>query len=324
MKVIVKMLFGSRVYGTNVPESDTDYKQIFLPSFEDLALFRVKQIVSQSSTSGKNTSEDVDIESIELGRFLNLCINGQTNAIDMLFTPEQFLIESSQTWEKLIELRPKLLSSKIHAMVGYCKNQASKYSIKGVRLNSAKAVLDCFETLPEDDRLENHRDRLLSLCDLEYVKMSRINVGTGGPTEIDSLCVCGKHLPITTTIGYCISSTLRPMYEEYGKRTHAAANASGTDYKAMMHALRVSGEAIELMQTGHIEFPLREAPYLLRVRKGEVLFGELSEEIDNRLVQLTSAVERSNLPAEVDRAPVDKFILETYRDHFEKDFGRAK
>ena len=119
-----------------------------------------------------------------------------------------------------------------------------------------------------------------------------------------------------------MASTLEPMHSEYGRRAHAAANASGADYKAMMHALRVSGEAIELMQTGNITFPRQEAPHLLRARKGEIPFEELSEEIDERLVRLNDAVEKSSLPDSADRELADSFVLKTYRAHLEEIIGR--
>ena len=38
MKLILKSEFGSKVYGTTTPDSDTDYKAIALPSREDILL----------------------------------------------------------------------------------------------------------------------------------------------------------------------------------------------------------------------------------------------------------------------------------------------
>lgn len=36
MITIVKMVFGSFLYGTDTPESDKDYKGVFLPSWEEI------------------------------------------------------------------------------------------------------------------------------------------------------------------------------------------------------------------------------------------------------------------------------------------------
>ena len=315
MKTIVKMLFGSRVYGTSLPTSDTDYKEVFLADARDMILFKGKRIISSSSGAGKNTSEDIDLESIELGRFLNLCIEGQTNMLDMLFTPEQFWLEESPVWRQIIELRPRILNKKIKAMVGYCRAQASKYSVKGDRMNDAKAALDLFRSLPPEARLSEYLDELMPLTEREHIELTEISIETRMEKKIPALMVCGRYMPATTSFGYCVDSTLLPLYERYGRRAQAAAEANGADYKAMMHALRVSGEAIELIETGHITIPLKEAEYLIRVRKGEVSTDEVSNEIDNRLLALETAVEKSSLPEEIDREIVEEFVFDTYRTH---------
>jgi len=112
---------------------------------------------------------------------------------------------------------------------------------------------------------------------------------------------------------------LLPLYKRYGRRSQAAAEANGADYKAMMHALRISGEAIELIETGHITIPLKETEYLIRVRKGEVSTDEISNGIDSRLLALEAAVEKSSLPEEIDRKIVEDFVFDTYRDHLLKN-----
>ncbi len=316
MKIIVKMLFGSRVYGTNLPTSDTDYKQVFLSSFDDMALFKGKRITASTSSAGKNTSEDIDMESIELGRFLDLCMQGQTNAIDMLFTPEEFWIESSPIWDRVIELKPHLLNRKIKAMVGYCRSQASRYSVKGDRLNDVEAAIDLFERLPPEDRLELHIDALGSLCSREHIELREIEVGTGDGKKILALTVCGRYLPMTTRIGYSLDNVLYPAKNKHGRRARAAADADGADYKAMMHALRVAGEAIELMRTGNITMPLLDRSFLLEVRKGDIPAKEVSNEIDNRLELLEKAVENSSLPEESNREKIEEFIINIYKEHF--------
>lgn len=316
MKTIVKMLFGSRVYGTNLPTSDTDYKKVFLMDPRDMILFKGKRVISSSSGAGKNTSEDIDLESIELGRFLDLCMQGQTNMLDMLFTPEQFWLEESYVWKQIIELRPRLLNKKIKAMVGYCRSQASKYSTKGDRMNDAKAALDLFQSLPQDARLVDYLDEIRPLTQREHIELTDISIGNGIEKKMSALMVCGRYMPVSTAFGYCVESTLMPLYKKYGRRSQAAAEASGADYKAMMHALRVSGEAIELMQTEHISIPLKEADYLIRVRKGKVPVDEISDEIDNRLLVLETAVEKSSLPEESSVQLVEQFVYDTYRYHF--------
>ena len=49
MKIIVKMKFGAHLYGTATPDSDMDYKGIFLPTKEELLLGRVPKSYNYST-----------------------------------------------------------------------------------------------------------------------------------------------------------------------------------------------------------------------------------------------------------------------------------
>ncbi|WDR21760.1 hypothetical protein CPTAKMNP4_095 [Salmonella phage vB_SenM-AKM_NP4] len=40
MKTVVKSYFGSHLYGTSTPESDVDFKEIFVPNARDILLGR--------------------------------------------------------------------------------------------------------------------------------------------------------------------------------------------------------------------------------------------------------------------------------------------
>jgi predicted nucleotidyltransferase len=64
MKIIVKMKFGAHLYGTATPDSDVDYKGIFLPTKEELLLGRVPKSHNYSTgrEESRNTKNDIDIE----------------------------------------------------------------------------------------------------------------------------------------------------------------------------------------------------------------------------------------------------------------------
>ena len=74
-KLIVNMLFGSVLYGTNSPSSDRDEKGVYLPSFEEAVNGVYKKSIVTQTKSGyenKNTEEDVDTELYAMQRFLEL------------------------------------------------------------------------------------------------------------------------------------------------------------------------------------------------------------------------------------------------------------
>ena len=71
MDLIVKMIFGSHLYGTAIERSDCDYKGIFLPTREEILLGRVPKCRQFSSAGDgvRNTPQDVDVEIYSLPRF---------------------------------------------------------------------------------------------------------------------------------------------------------------------------------------------------------------------------------------------------------------
>ena len=89
--------FGSSVYGTRVLTSDRDLKGIFIPNYEDILLQRAGYTGFQDSTkmdkTARNTSEDQDMEWFTLQSVIRLCSEGQSVALDLLFTPREFWLE---------------------------------------------------------------------------------------------------------------------------------------------------------------------------------------------------------------------------------------
>lgn len=105
IKTIVRMRFGSHLYGTNTPESDLDIKAIYLPSARDILLQRVKPAVTghrEKAKGEKNTADDTDFEAYSPAKFLNLLSEGQTVALDMLFAPPGAMLETPDAiWREI-------------------------------------------------------------------------------------------------------------------------------------------------------------------------------------------------------------------------------
>ena len=76
MQTLVKIKFGSHLYGTSTPASDEDFKLVVIPSPRDLLLQRGKAVTRQGPVKvvpgQRNQPGDVDCESIALHRYLEL------------------------------------------------------------------------------------------------------------------------------------------------------------------------------------------------------------------------------------------------------------
>ena len=80
--------FGSKLYGTDTPESDEDYKGIYVPYQDMMILNTATHHVSYntSDSNQKNTKDDIDIELKSVQTFLKELSRGDTGAFDLAFS----------------------------------------------------------------------------------------------------------------------------------------------------------------------------------------------------------------------------------------------
>ena len=125
LNTIVRMKFGSVLYGTNSPVSDTDIKGVFIPAAEDIILQRAPKTVQMhtGNPNSKNTSADVDYDMYSLHYYLQLLAEGQVVALDMLFAPDSMLEISTPVWDTVRRHREQLICKDTKAFVGYCRTQ---------------------------------------------------------------------------------------------------------------------------------------------------------------------------------------------------------
>ena len=53
-EIIVKTIFGSHLYGTSTPESDNDFKGVFLPSKEQILLNEIPKSINESTKNNNS------------------------------------------------------------------------------------------------------------------------------------------------------------------------------------------------------------------------------------------------------------------------------
>ena len=316
---IVRMLFGSHVYGTSTPESDRDYKSVFVPDGEAILLQRATKVSRNRSTGdprGRNAPDDVDEEEFSLQGYLKLLCQGQPVALDMLFVPAQHVLEADALWSELVGQRGRFLSKSIEPFVAYCRAQADKYGIKGSRMAAARDAAETLSRLAArrpEARLGDVADAVEALVGRhpEHAEILSIR-HPQADAEVRHLSVCGRKAPYTLRIDRA-AGLYEALWQRYGERSRAAMHNDGVDWKALMHARRVCDQALELLATGEIRFPRENADELLRIRRGERAYPEVAAEIEAGMEALKAALETSPLPAEPDRAYAERWVTEVYR-----------
>ena len=305
--MIVKMKFGSHLYGTNTKQSDTDFKGIYMPSKREVFLNRVPKSLSNktNSSTDKNTNEDIDTEIYSLHYFIHLACEGETVALDMLHAPKDMIVETSDIWGSLVFHREKFYTKNLKAFIGYARRQAAKYGIKGSRLNDAKRVIDFLSTVEAPVRL---RDVWDELPEGEHI-YKRPAVEFHNNLRVYE--VCGKQLQESATASY-VYDTIKLFHDAYGNRAKQAAENKGIDWKAVSHAIRAAVQVRQILVEKTIVFPLKEAPLLVKIKQGQMDYlTEVAPLLENLMSEVEVLSESSDLPSKVDRSFWDDFIVET-------------
>lgn len=232
MHTLVKVLFGSKLYGTATALSDTDYKIVHIPSAKDILLHRTKPIVQFTTKvdhNEKNGADDVDVESFALHRFLHLVENGEMIAIELLFTPDQNLLETTPEWKLIVENRHRFLTSSCKGFISYCQKQAAKYGVRGSRVAATRASLELLEKA-----IERHGPSAKvaiideDICDfvekIEHATLFEIEMLNG--KRVKHWEICNRKLPYTIKLSDAHDIMMSLMCR-YGERSLAAEKNQG-------------------------------------------------------------------------------------------------
>ena len=330
MKTVVKSYFGSQLYGTSTPESDTDYKEIFIPHPKDILMCRAMNHtnLNTNNSATKNTHDDVDHELYSLKYFLELAKNGETVALDMLHTPPELVVASDlpEVWKFVQDNRSKFYTTDMKAYLGYVRKQAAKYGVKGSRLAELRRVLDVINKFPEwkyenrpKDKANNSRWKVAEIA-------SKLPVSEFLFWEdfVDAKCgkqrfyhVLGRKFQTTITVAE-MKYSLTKLEAEYGERARKAEANEGVDWKALSHALRGGLQLQEIYSTGDLKYPLRNAQDILDVKLGKLPFVQVQQMLEDtvdEVERLSIQAHKNGMPSKVDMSFWDKFLEEVYLDN---------
>jgi hypothetical protein len=305
MDLIVKMKFGSHLYGTNTKNSDVDYKGVFLPSKPEILLNSIPKCRNFSTNNDlkKNSPDDIDEEIYSLHYFLKLACDGQTVAMDMLHAPDEMLLQSSDIWRNIVKQRNRFYTKNLNSFINYARRQASKYGIKGSRLNAASQVLSFLRSNNPDGKLRDVWDQLPRN---DYCHDFGID-----PNGMRQYQVCGKTFQESSSIGYVLP-IISKFYDDYGHRAKLAAENKNIDWKAISHALRAAIQTKEILLEGTINYPLKDAPFLLKVKSGHLDYAnEVAPQLESLMDEVQKLVNESDLPDKVDIEYWNNFLCET-------------
>lgn len=283
--------FGSRLYGTNTPNSDHDLKGIFLPSLESLALGEAPRSLHHTTgdNHSRNGKDDVDIELWSLQHFLNLLGKTETGAVDLLFSMKAEHVQKKLFRDFLPEIKnPCSLFNlrESRSFVSYAYSQAKKYGLRGSRVGLLQEVLGWLKEKnpdPEERAASVFPELVEKFWHPSYCFLKEHNNST-------MLFFLGKGYDAHIRVSE-MQERLQRTYDTYGERAKMAQENEGIDWKALSHALRCCHQMQELIRTGEICFPLKTSELLKQIKSGELPWTEVEQLILNALEDVETIIQ---------------------------------
>ena len=284
MNLISKTKFGSHLYGTSTPESDHDFRGVFLPTLRECYLNKIPEVFTDNS--------EEDTQYFSLHKFLNLAGTGQPIAIEMFAAEGNNLLISSPLWDYIRSERKKFYTKKMDAFFGYSRSMAAKYAVRSERLNTLQGLIKTLNTAGWHEN--NHSPVINDMWD-----SLPLNEFLSKETDVEGrsfYVVLNRKYRDNTPIKHFLNA-MKDLESEYGARVKKAA-ANEIDWKAVAHAFRVGYQVKTIAEKGDLSFPLPEADYLRDMRCGKLHFSndDISDKLNQLVIDSEKALDISNLP----------------------------
>lgn len=274
LNVIYKTLAGSQLYGTALPSSDTDYRGVCLQPYRSL-------IGTQGFEFLEHKAPD-DLVIYGIKKFLMLSFECNPNIIELWFAPTSgpTLVKMTELWEKVLALRPAVLTSRAEkSFVGYAISQQKRMQTHFDWLHGKEPP----DVKPED-----------------FGGEQRPEGGMKWPNAV------AQQL-------YSNARHQREQYErwmaERNPIRHELEVKYGYDTKYGMHTIRLIDEGLELLTDGKITLPRPDAKRLVEIRNGSMTFEQIMTYFEEGQAKLAKAKLETKLPKDPDLNILEDLLI---------------
>jgi hypothetical protein len=292
---------------------------IFIPTAKEIVAPRIVETKNFSTGDKytKNSVDDVDEEYFAVHKFFHMLYLGDMVATELLFAP---YVNPTPEWQLILDNRHRLVSRKMSGFVGYAQRQANVYGAKGVRLKEVQETIAFLKEYfspneklnaapnPEYEIQEFVKDKIHTK--ITYIESKGVNV-------FHFEC-CDRKVPLTV-LGKDAIKIYQKVEDEYGNRARDAQTGEGIEWKSMAHAVRISYGAIELLETGKLTYPLKNAEFFKSVRRGEIDQKIIEIMLEENLTKVEKLATTSMiLPEEADQELMLEITEKLYTDKVKK------
>ena len=340
-------LAGSKAYGTNTPESDTDIRGVCIP--RDVSYY-LGMGIKQFEQKDKGWEDDRVVYNLQ--KAMKLMADGNPNMIDLLFTDERHWLVHTDEWARICIYRDKFLSKRMrHSYGGYAFSQLSRIERhRGYLLHppTKKPTREDFK-LPErkvlaaDDigavqwllanflkntaQYMNFSDQAKSELEesANYIGVVQSNLSSDISEE--QWAVIQKAIDASDEFihfmmrekAYTNALNEWNSYAEWNNtrndKRRVLEQMYGYDTKHAMHLVRLMKMGIEILETGTVNVFRDDREELKAIRNGAWTYEQVKEFADNSEKKLDSLYKTSTLPHNPDRNFIDNLcqsVVESY------------
>lgn len=160
-RTILLSLTGSQAYGTNIDDSDHDYRGVCIPPMEYyLGLEYFNEYKNSGGKNFKDKKDSKDVVIHHVNKFVKDAMDGTPNNIEILFTRPEDYVKITELGQLLIDNRHLFLSKKVkNRFGGYARSQAQKLINKN---SNGTGRRDLIEKYGYDTKFFMHSVRLLT------------------------------------------------------------------------------------------------------------------------------------------------------------------
>ncbi|NII85896.1 MULTISPECIES: DNA polymerase beta superfamily protein [unclassified Pedobacter] len=334
--LLFECLSGSKAYGLDTPQSDTDIKGIYyMPKEMFFGLKYIPQISNESN----------DEVYYEIGRFIELLIKNNPNIVEILAAPKDCILYKHTIMNKL---RIEMILSKL------CKDTFGGYALTQIRkakglnkkiLNpmpkTRKTVLDfCFITvnyssvkaktwlakngISKDDcglsKIPNAKDLYALFHDAEKKLNYKGITNKEAANEVSVSSIPAGEQEIAYLFfnkdsysSYCKEhNDYWEWVEKRNEERYRLNKNHGKDYDAknMMHTIRLLQVALEIVRDGELNVKRSNRRELLSIKRGELDYEEVLKMAEDLMLKIEQETIKSKLQDKPDAKLIESLLVE--------------
>jgi predicted nucleotidyltransferase len=340
--IILECISGSKAYGLDTPESDTDIKGVFiLPKTEYYGLKYIPQINNDTN----------DVMFYEFGRFMELLSLNNPNILELLNTPKSSVLYKHPL---LSEIKTEHIVSKL------CKNTFGKFAYAQIKKAKGlnKKILNpmakermsilsfCYVShkqvsllLPDYLRMRSWKQEYCGLVKIPHMNelyglyYSQNDQFNGIIRDQHANEVCLSSIPkdkkqetllYFNKNGY---STYCKNYKEYWdwvqnrnetRYENTQNHGKNYDTKNMMHVFRLLDMAIEIGRDKSINVRRPNRHFLLDIKSGKYEYDELLNMANEKQIEMEAAFAASSLQEKPNYEMINELAYKL-RDQYYKE-----